>query len=77
MATKTITLELDAYERLLRAKRDPRESFTSVLCRLAIPDEGASGRDLLDGVVSLGFLSDEDLDAIDRVSAEDRPPETP
>lgn len=76
MATKTITLELDAYERLLRAKRDPRESFTSVVRRLAIPEEGVSGRDLLAGVVSLGFLSDEDLDAVDRVGVEDRPPDT-
>jgi hypothetical protein len=33
MATKTISLELDAYEKLRRAKRDPGESFSSVVRR--------------------------------------------
>jgi len=77
MATKTITLELDAYERLRRAKRGPRESFSSVVRRLAIPDEGVTGRDLLEGTVTLGFLSDEDLAAVDRLNREDRPPDIP
>jgi predicted CopG family antitoxin len=77
VATKTITLELDAYERLLRAKRDSRESFTSVVRRLIIPDEGVTGRDLLNGTVNLGFLSEDDLDAIDHINRDDRPPEIP
>jgi len=33
MAIKTISLELDAYEKLRRAKRSPRESFSSVVRR--------------------------------------------
>lgn len=33
MATKTITLEIDAYERLKRAKLSPQESFSSVVRR--------------------------------------------
>ena len=33
MATKTIRLELDAYEHLKRAKRSPKESFSSVVRR--------------------------------------------
>ncbi|MFM8885136.1 MAG: antitoxin VapB family protein, partial [Chthoniobacterales bacterium] len=37
MATKTITLEIDAYERLKRAKRTPRESFSEVVRRLPMP----------------------------------------
>lgn len=77
MATKTITLELDAYERLLRAKRHPRESFAAVVRRLVIPEEGVSGRDLLAGKASLDFLSDEDLEAVDRINREDPPPDIP
>lgn len=33
MATKTISLELDAYEKLKKEKRSPRESFSSVVRR--------------------------------------------
>jgi hypothetical protein len=33
MPTKTISLELDAYEKLKAAKRSPRESFSSVVRR--------------------------------------------
>jgi len=33
MATKTISLELDAYEKLRRAKRSPGESFSNVVRR--------------------------------------------
>jgi hypothetical protein len=38
---RTITLEIDAYERLRRAKRTPRESFSEVVRRFA----HAGGRD--------------------------------
>ena len=33
MATKTISLELDAYEKLQKAKRSERESFSQVVRR--------------------------------------------
>jgi predicted CopG family antitoxin len=38
MATKTISIELDVYERLKWAKRTERESFSSVLRRASWPD---------------------------------------
>ena len=47
MATKTITLELDAYEKLRRAKRSPRESFSSVVRRAVIPGESHTAGELL------------------------------
>ncbi len=47
MATKTLTLELDAYERLRRAKRSPRESFSEVVRRLPIAVEGITVDELL------------------------------
>jgi predicted CopG family antitoxin len=47
MATKTITLELDAYEKLRKAKRSPRESFSSVVRRAVIPEETHTAADLL------------------------------
>ena len=48
VATKTITLELDAYEKLRRAKRSPRESFSSVVRRALIPDESYTATELLE-----------------------------
>ncbi len=34
MATKTISIELDAYDLLKREKRDERESFSQVIRRI-------------------------------------------
>lgn len=70
MATKTITLELDAYEKLKRAKRAPRESFSSVV-RRARWDESTTAGFLLGALRELkrlhsdSFLDDEELDRID------------
>jgi predicted CopG family antitoxin len=47
MATKTISLELDAYERLKRSKRNPRESFSAVVRRAVWPDAPPTGADIL------------------------------
>ena len=78
MATKTLTLELDAYEKLRRAKRYPRESFSEVVRRLPVPGGGITGRELLKRVrEDEPLLTEEDLDAIDRLNALDRPPEIP
>jgi hypothetical protein len=78
VATKTITLELDAYERLKAAKRTPRESFSEVVRRLPIPGHAFVGRDLLRLREQRGvYLTAEDTDAIDDLNRTDRPPEIP
>jgi hypothetical protein len=46
MATKTITLELDAYEKLRRAKRRPSESFSQVVRRAVFPEQPLTGAEL-------------------------------
>ena len=48
MATKTISLELDAYDKLKRAKRSPRESFSAVVRRARWPEERSTGSEALD-----------------------------
>ena len=78
MATKTISLEMEAYDKLRRAKRFPRESFTEVVLRASIPGSGVSGRELLaDFDTGDSVFSDEALDAIDALNANDRPPDIP
>lgn len=47
MATKTISLEVDAYEKLRRAKRHPRESFSMVVRRAVWPEGPLTARTLL------------------------------
>lgn len=74
MPTKTISLEIDAYEKLRRAKRFPRESFSEVVRRMEIPGFGARGRDLLERE---GFLDERDFETIDAVNANDTPPDIP
>jgi len=44
MATKTITLELDAYEKLKAAKRGDRESFSSVVRRASFSAATGTGQ---------------------------------
>jgi hypothetical protein len=78
VSTKTISLEIEAYEKLRRAKRFPRESFSEVVLRASIPDGGISGRELITSFGSVeSVFSGEELDRIDALNAEDRPPEIP
>ena len=71
MATKTISLEIDAYERLKRAKRSDRESFSEVVRRARWEDEVSTGSSVLAHLRELrsrhptSFLSDEALDRLD------------
>lgn len=74
MATKTISLELDAYEKLKRAKRGPRESFSSVVRRARWDDSTTAGElvDVLRKIQRLhpeSFLDDLALDRIDQSAA--------
>ncbi len=75
MATKTISLEIDAYEKLKRAKRSSRESFSEVVRRGRWSEEEGTAAGLLAALEALGknhpeaLLDEEALDRIDRRAA--------
>lgn len=78
MATKTITLEIDAYERLKRAKRTPRESFSEVVRRLPMPAGAITAGQYLALVRERGpMLTEADARAIDELNMAERPPDIP
>ena len=76
MSTKTISLKLEAYERLRRARRYPGESFSEVILRAVWPGQTVTGAELLEMHRKHGpFFSEASLDRIEEAKRSDRPPE--
>jgi predicted CopG family antitoxin len=67
MAVKTITIDLDAYERLSRLKHG-KESFSQVIKKY-LPAPGSTAEDLL-ASLDTAEVSDKTLDAVEAALAE-------
>jgi hypothetical protein len=77
MATKTISLELDAYEKLRAAKKNG-ESFSEVVRRATFANLPPTGGALLDYFRSGGSgVSEDYLDSVEQVGVYDPPPDDP
>lgn len=75
--TKTITLELDAYEKLRQAKRGG-ESFTEVVRRAVLVDSPLTGESLRDYLRKGGSgVSDRYLDSVEEAANHDSIPDDP
>lgn len=75
MATKTISLRLEAYERLRRARLHPDESFSDVVMRATWPERTLRAADYLDLLRERGPTYEAaELDAIEEAKRLDRPP---
>lgn len=72
MATKTISLELDAYEKLRHARRRPGESFSSVVRRAQWVDAPSDAGQLLEELNALASKHPEILLAPAALRAMDR-----
>jgi predicted CopG family antitoxin len=76
MATKTISLKVEAYNRLSAARRYRDESFSEVVMRATWPEDTITGRALLDLLTARRVrLNAEELDRVDALKQRDLPPE--
>lgn len=74
MATKTISLRIEAYERLKAARRYPDESFSQVVLRARWPEQTITGAELLARAAAEGPCFDESsLDRIEELGRWDPP----
>ena len=76
MSVKTVTLKLEAYERLRAARSYPGESFSEVILRARWAEDTITGAQLLARYAAQGatFTLDEldELDELDATLAEQR-----
>ena len=66
MATKTISIDLEAYERLRRARRLPNESFSKVIKRAEWPLQRTAGA-LLSAMAKIAPVDKDVIDRLDTV----------
>lgn len=77
MATKTISVDLEAYERLRRARLSPDESFSRVIKRARWRDERKTAAGLLLALEETPPTDPAVLDRLDEAQRSDAPPEDP
>ena len=67
MATKTISIDLQAWERLRQARQSEAESFSQVIHRAKWPGARKTCGDLLDGLVRQGhYLSAREIRRLEK-----------
>lgn len=72
MATKTLSVDEEAYRKLVRARIHARESFSKIIKRAKWDDGPPRCGDLLNR--ASGEVSDDMLDALDKAQTEDSAP---
>lgn len=77
MATKTISIDMEAYERLSRARKSPAESFSKVIKRAQWPDDERTARGLMQDLESAPMADRETIERLDRAQTSDAPPQDP
>jgi putative antitoxin of VapBC-like toxin-antitoxin system len=76
MTTKTISIDLEAYERLRAARRSPNESFSRVIKRAHWRNEvPTAATTLVDALAEVPTAGDDVLARLDDAQQADAPPE--
>ena len=76
MATKTISVDMEAYERLREARLDGSESFSKVIKRATWEAKSKSCGDLLSALPHLPKASKSVIRRLDAAQADDVPPDS-
>jgi len=74
MATKTISIDLEAYNRLAISRMHEKESFSKVIKRATWPRAKTTGLDLLEALQTLPALDRETIEELERNQKLDAPP---
>lgn len=77
MATKTISIDIEAYERLRRARRSRDESFSMVIKRATWPAPPHTAGAFLSALEKTPKVHEADLDRLEQAQRADLPPEDP
>jgi hypothetical protein len=77
MATKTISVDLEAYECLRRARLNPNESFSKVIKRARWDSPPATAGALLERMKHMAPVDDAVFERWEEAQRMDAPPEDP
>ncbi len=77
MATKTISVDLEAYQRLRKARLTPGESFSKVIKRARWEVSRKTCGELLTALTRMPIASEQVVERLERAQAEDTPPDSP
>jgi hypothetical protein len=77
MSTKTISIDLEAYEKLSRARISPKDSFSRVIKRAKWEMPAKTCGDLLQSLANMPAADDDVLDRLERAQVEDKTPDHP
>jgi predicted CopG family antitoxin len=75
MATKTISIDLVAYDRLNAARLGPRDSFSQVIRRARWNQEPKTCGGLLSALEGMPVAEEEVLERLELAQREDTPPD--
>ncbi len=74
MATKTISIDDKAYQRLRKARKHPRESFSQVIRRGRWEEKGARAQSWVESFDEVPDVEDSVMDELEAIQKRDEPP---